>query len=92
MRVFRPLLHRNYALFWSSDLIASVRQFVRDVALYCLGRRLRRSRFLRGCAKVVNGRRGRRHCRSLRPPMTADRYSVSLLLASDWPGRSKFSG
>ena len=36
MRVFRPLLHRNYALFWSSDLIASVGQFVREVALYWL--------------------------------------------------------
>jgi predicted MFS family arabinose efflux permease len=36
MRVFHPLLHRNYALFWSSDLIASVGQFVREVALYWL--------------------------------------------------------
>ena len=34
MRVFEPLLHWNYALFWSSDLIASVGQFVREVALY----------------------------------------------------------
>jgi predicted MFS family arabinose efflux permease len=29
-------LHKNYALFWSSDLIASVGQFVREVALYWL--------------------------------------------------------
>ncbi len=29
MRVFRPLLHQNYAFIWSSDLIASVGQFVR---------------------------------------------------------------
>jgi predicted MFS family arabinose efflux permease len=29
-------LHRNYALFWSSDLVASVGQFVREVALYWL--------------------------------------------------------
>ncbi|TMA93878.1 MAG: MFS transporter [Deltaproteobacteria bacterium] len=36
MRVFRSLLHKNYALFWSSDLIASVGQFVREVALYWL--------------------------------------------------------
>jgi hypothetical protein len=27
---------KNYALFWSSDLIASVGQFVREVALYWL--------------------------------------------------------
>jgi predicted MFS family arabinose efflux permease len=36
IRVFRPLRHRNYALFWSSDLIASIGQFVREVALYWL--------------------------------------------------------
>ena len=36
IRVFRPLRQRNYALFWSSDLIASVGQFVREVALYWL--------------------------------------------------------
>jgi MFS transporter, DHA1 family, staphyloferrin A biosynthesis exporter len=30
------LRHKNYALFWSSDLIASVGQFVREVALYWL--------------------------------------------------------
>lgn len=29
-------MHKNYALFWSSDLIASVGQFVREVALYWL--------------------------------------------------------
>jgi len=29
-------LHKNYALFWSSDLIASVGQFVREVVLYWL--------------------------------------------------------
>lgn len=36
MRVFQPRLQRNYALFWSSDLIVSVGQFVRQVALYRL--------------------------------------------------------
>jgi predicted MFS family arabinose efflux permease len=36
IRVFRSLRHKNYALFWSSDLIASVGQFVREVALYWL--------------------------------------------------------
>lgn len=36
IRVFRPLRYKNYALFWSSDLIASVGQFVREVALYWL--------------------------------------------------------
>jgi hypothetical protein len=36
MRVFEPLMHRNYALFWSSDLVASVGQLVREVALYWL--------------------------------------------------------
>jgi MFS transporter, DHA1 family, staphyloferrin A biosynthesis exporter len=36
IRVFQPLRHKNYALFWSSDLIASVGQFVREVALYWL--------------------------------------------------------
>jgi hypothetical protein len=36
IRVFRSLRHKNYAFFWSSDLIASVGQFVREVALYWL--------------------------------------------------------
>ena len=36
IRVFQPLRYRNYALFWSSDLIASIGQFVREVALYWL--------------------------------------------------------
>ena len=36
IRVFRSLRHKNYALFWSSDLIASIGQFVREVALYWL--------------------------------------------------------
>ena len=36
MRVFEPLLHRNCALFWCSDLIASMGQFVHEVALYWL--------------------------------------------------------
>ena len=36
MRVFEPLLRWNYALFWWSDLVASVGQFVREVALYWL--------------------------------------------------------
>jgi len=30
------LQHKNYALFWSSDLIASIGRFVREVALYWL--------------------------------------------------------
>ena len=36
MRVFEPLLHRNYELFWCSVLIVSVGQFVRELALYWL--------------------------------------------------------
>jgi hypothetical protein len=28
------LQHRNYALFWSSDVLASIGQFVREIALY----------------------------------------------------------
>lgn len=36
IRVFRSLRHKNYALFWSSDLIASVGQFVREVVVYWL--------------------------------------------------------
>ncbi|HBA40347.1 MAG TPA: hypothetical protein DCZ05_11560 [Deltaproteobacteria bacterium] len=34
IRVFRSLLHRNYALYWSSDLLASTGQFIRETALY----------------------------------------------------------
>ena len=34
IRVFRPLRHRNYALFWSCDLLASTGQFIRETALY----------------------------------------------------------
>src|ERR1041384_4003561 len=33
---FRPLRHKNYALFGSSDFIASIGQFVREIALYWL--------------------------------------------------------
>ncbi len=36
IRTFRSLRHKNYALFWSSDLIASMGQFVREIALYWL--------------------------------------------------------
>jgi len=36
IRIFRSLRHKNYALFWSSDLIASLGHFVREVALYWL--------------------------------------------------------
>src|ERR1051325_11317019 len=36
IRVFRPLRHKNYALFGSSDFIASIGQFVREIALYWL--------------------------------------------------------
>jgi predicted MFS family arabinose efflux permease len=31
---FRSLLHRNYALFWSSDVFASIGQFIREIALF----------------------------------------------------------
>ena len=36
IRIFRPLRYRNYALFASSDFIASIGQFVREIALYWL--------------------------------------------------------
>jgi MFS family permease len=36
IRVFRPLRHKNYALFGSSDFISSIGQFVREIALYWL--------------------------------------------------------
>ena len=36
IRVFRSLRNKNYVLFWSSDLIASVGQFVCEMALYWL--------------------------------------------------------
>jgi len=36
IRVLRPLRHKNYALFGSSDFIASIGQFVREIALYWL--------------------------------------------------------
>ena len=36
IRIFRPLRYRNYALFGSSDFIASIGQFVREIALYWL--------------------------------------------------------
>jgi MFS family permease len=34
IRVFDSLGHRDYALFWSSDLLASLGHFVQEVALY----------------------------------------------------------
>jgi len=34
IRVFRSLLYRDYALFWSSDLLASLGHFIQEVALY----------------------------------------------------------
>lgn len=34
IRVFRSLRNRNYLLFWSCDLLASVGHFIREVALY----------------------------------------------------------
>lgn len=34
IRVFRSLLDKNYALFWSSDFLASVGHFIQEVALY----------------------------------------------------------
>lgn len=34
IRAFRSLRHRDYFLFWSCDLLASVGRFVREVALY----------------------------------------------------------
>ncbi len=36
IRVFRSLLHRNYALFWSCDVISSIGHFIHEVALYWL--------------------------------------------------------
>ncbi|MFQ5851689.1 MAG: MFS transporter [Candidatus Binatia bacterium] len=33
-RIFRSLLHKNYALFWSSDLIASLGHSIEEIALY----------------------------------------------------------
>ena len=36
IRVFRPLLHKNYAIFWSCDFFSSVGQFIQEVALYWL--------------------------------------------------------
>ncbi|MPZ78678.1 MAG: MFS transporter [Deltaproteobacteria bacterium] len=34
MRIFHSLRYRDYALFWSSDLLASLGHFVQEVALY----------------------------------------------------------
>ncbi|MGH7828394.1 MAG: MFS transporter [Candidatus Binatia bacterium] len=34
MRIFHSLRYRDYALFWSSDLLASVGHFIQEVALY----------------------------------------------------------
>ena len=34
IRIFHSLRHRNYAIFWSMDLLGSVGQFVQEVALY----------------------------------------------------------
>ena len=34
IRIFHSLRHRNYALFWSSDLLGSIGHFVQEVALY----------------------------------------------------------
>ena len=36
IRVFRPLLYKNYAIFWSCDFVSSVGQFIQEVALYWL--------------------------------------------------------
>src|SRR6266550_8148025 len=36
IHVLQPLRHKNYALFASSDFIASIGQFVREIALYWL--------------------------------------------------------
>src|SRR5438309_521185 len=36
IHVLRPLRYKNYALFGSSDFIASIGQFVREIALYWL--------------------------------------------------------
>ena len=36
IHVLQPLRHKNYALFGSSDFIASIGQFVREIALYWL--------------------------------------------------------
>src|SRR5918996_2441947 len=34
IRIFHSLRYRDYALFWSSDLLASVGHFIQEVALY----------------------------------------------------------
>src|ERR687891_2894571 len=34
IRIFHSLRYRDYALFWSSDLLGSVGHFVQEVALY----------------------------------------------------------
>src|SRR6266850_4009276 len=36
IHVLQPLRHKNYALFGSSDFVASIGQFVREIALYWL--------------------------------------------------------
>ena len=36
IHTFRSLLHKNYAIFWSSDLLASIGHFIREIALYWL--------------------------------------------------------
>jgi predicted MFS family arabinose efflux permease len=36
IKIFRPFYHKNYALFGSSDFIASIGQFVREIAIYWL--------------------------------------------------------
>lgn len=48
IRVFRSLRYTNYALFWSSDLIASVGQFIREVALYWFAYEITGSAFALG--------------------------------------------
>jgi MFS family permease len=48
IRVFRPLRHKNYALFGSSDFIASIGQFVREIALYWLAYEITGSAFALG--------------------------------------------
>ncbi len=34
IRIFHSLRHRDYALFWCTDLLGSIGQFVQEVALF----------------------------------------------------------
>src|SRR5438309_7342877 len=48
IHVLQPLRHKNYALFGSSDFIASIGHFVREIALYWLAYEITGSAFALG--------------------------------------------